>query len=177
MRTLRQLAMFTAILALAGCVGEERTTTVPPGEETIEFGSREEASREEKYMALAKKFGETVLAGNLDESYAMLSSHMQARYTKEQYRELWGKAWQEYGEFGPPKCVDSDINMVDPRMIREEDVIPEGVPAKSVEATAFATFVVEGDCEDNVRCWDAWLLYVNENGADKVADIDFMWCD
>lgn len=172
----KSLLKYALLPLLTGCVGEERSTTIPPSSQGPGAGDSE-ASREARYMALARKFGETVLAGDLDASYAMLSSHYQARFTREQYRELWGKAWAEYGEFGPPKCVDSDINMVDPDMIREEGIIPEGVPPQSAEATAYAVFVVEGECDNSVRCWEAWLLYVNQDGQDRIADIDFMWCD
>lgn len=169
MRLLLLLAVAVCLLAACQDVGIEGYSGP----------SAKEQALEEKYLKLSYDFGEKVRVRDWAGAHGMTSSAFQKTFPADKFRAVMEEQLKVYEAEFQTVLVEADINTVDPKEMAEEDYdIPKWVPKGNWRAYSFATMGLEVDADNEIeRCYEIGLLWVEEDGQDKVAFLEFMWCD
>lgn len=157
---------FVACAAAALLTSCSKTSLPPEGEAGAPF-----------FREKSQEFGNHLLSGRYKEAYNLLTFRTRKQMTIADFEALWGENTREFYSAGPPRMVCADIETTSKRELIEAGRIPEGVPENDVRAAALATFVIEGSCASQERCFEMWLLWVDESGEPRIAAMDTYWCD
>jgi hypothetical protein len=128
-----------------------------------------------EYKKIATEFGEALQAGNYAAAWAMTSNRIRNRMSYELFGQDFRDARNEYGEILRIEVFDNEL---DEETLNDEDIIPNDIPKESVRAWMTIELALELDQQGEVeRCYDYWLILVEEEGQIKIADYYHEWCD
>lgn len=139
-------------------------------------GSILEKSSEVSYEKVASQFGEALMNQDYSAAYALSSSHLKNRMS---YADFEADCKAARSEFGPVLRVESEVNSTDPKTFADDDeIVPSDIPADAVRAWVITTLALEMDDRGDVeRCYDYWLVLVEEEGQTRVGHYYHDWCD
>lgn len=134
---------------------------------------------EKRYDPLTIKFGQHVMREEWPAAYAMLSEALRDHFTQQEFADAIAAQNEEYHADGLPIDVGADYNTFDPSWITREDYdIPRHVPDEPKWlACTFANMVLEGTADAPERCYHLSLIWVREEGADRICHFEHGWCD
>lgn len=156
----------TLCILLASCTGESDTSAVPMAQES-------------RFIAATERFGNLILSRDFAAAHGMFANSLRETTTPEQLAQIITTSEVEYHEFGPPVRVEGFLNASGDEIDAEGYDIPESVPTSPAwTAYTLAEMVIEQDDEGEAeRCYDIGLLWVREDGTDRIAHLEYFWCD
>lgn len=136
-------------------------------------------STEEKFISITQKFGNHIITDDWAGAHAMFSRSLAATTSPEQLAEIVNANEAEYHEHFAPIGVVGYLNAWDDEIDADTYDVPPSVPT-TPEWTAYtlAAVVLEREDDGEVgRCYNIGLLWVNEDGQDRIAHFEYFWCD
>ena len=139
-------------------------------------GSIPEKSSEASYTKIASQFGEALMNQDYSAAYALSSSHLKNRMS---FADFEADCKAARSEYGPVVKVEAEVNSTDPKTFADdEEIVPSDIPPDAVRAWTITTFALEVDAQGNIdRCYDYWLVLVQEEGQTRVGHFYHDWCD
>jgi len=126
-----------------------------------------ESSRQPRYEALAKRFGQAVLKGDFLAAYSMTSRLYQASNDLSAFRDLFDRAREEYGE---PTYLEIDFNTLKADGPLGDDLgFPDEVKVKDRRARMVVILLDEADGD---VLYEVWLNVIAEDGGDRIVTVE-----
>ncbi|MFO1019872.1 MAG: hypothetical protein U0903_04150 [Planctomycetales bacterium] len=131
------------------------------------------------YHQLAKKFGDALMQEKYSEAYALMSDAYRKHTTLEKFTELHKNARKEYGK---PLQVETGVGTLDKDSLKDEeygklDEIPANIRRAWMHAQLALEVSGKGEDAEVDRCYDCWMLLIDQNGKLVVGRFEYHWCD
>ncbi|MBI4556284.1 MAG: hypothetical protein HY706_01755 [Candidatus Hydrogenedentes bacterium] len=135
-----------------------------------------EVAREEHYRKFVTKMAEALTNGAYQFAYNACSSHLQAKMDYNGFVAFHKQAQREYGM---PAKLEVGVGTIGQEYLASEDFdFPSDIPGNLRRAWMHITYALEVDAEGYIeRCYDLWLLIIAENGKNRIAHMEYQWCD
>jgi len=136
-------------------------------------------STEQRFIKLTQEFGTLILADDWAGAHAMFSRSLASSTSAEQLAQIVNANEAEYHEHFAPMGVEGYLNAWGDEIDADTYDVPPSVP-NTPEWTAYtlAAIVLEREDDGEVgRCYNIGLLWVNEEGQDRIAHFEYFWCD
>lgn len=135
---------------------------------------RSERAAHARYAVVLEPLAGALMRGDSPAIHAMLSAGLQNQKPLDAFIAEMQAA---RAEFGDPLQYETGISISDPEELAEYEEYAH-IPPEDLLAYGYVTLALEIDAEGEFeRCYDAWVLIVNDAGTPKIGEITFDWCD
>lgn len=130
-----------------------------------------EEAKENQSMEVAKKYGDRLVAADLDGAYAMTTSRYQGEVSREEFQKKFEKATQEYGNTVEVRTTDIGSLPSSEEEARSDYEINTTIPMDKWHGWAMVSFNTPKGGMD-VR-----MLVVQDSGGLKIDHVEYTYPD
>ncbi len=164
-RSITNTLTITICILLSACGGEGGNEPTP-------------SAHEARFVAITEQFGNNILTHDWEGAHSMFATSLRDSTSADQLAQIVTSSEVEYHEFGEPVAVEGFLNATGDEIDADGYDIPATVP-ESPKWTAYtlAEMIIEQEEGETYRCYNIGLLWVTEDGKDRIAHFEYFWCD